>query len=735
VAPSNADNKTIAWSVKDPGGTGVSAEGIVNNKFTPAAAGTLTLTATIANGKAQGENYTKDFAIAIAPADTFVAVTDISGVPTGATAGAEADLSYAEVAPSNADNKTIAWSVKDPGGTGVTTAGIVNGKFTPTAAGTLTLTATIANGKAQGENYAKDFTIVIAPAFVAVTGISNVPTGGTEGSEVDLSYATVAPDNATNKTIVWTVKDAGTTGVGDASITAGKFTPASAGTLTLTATIANGTAPGTPFATEFDIIIAPLNTFVAVTNITGVPDGTDAGSEVDLSYATVVPDNADNQDIVWTVKDAGTTGLATADIVDGKFTAPLPGSVKLTATIANGTAEGTDYTKEFTIIISVPGSFVAVTSITGVPSEGVVGTLVSLANAAAVPSTATYKTISWVVKTAGAGVTSIAGNSFTPTATGKVTLTARILSGAAAMQPYTKDFEITINPAFVAVTGINGLPDTLNAVTGVAIDLNAGISVAPTDATNKTIAWSVKTPGDTGLTDTAVASGVFTPANAGTVTLTATILNGTAQGTNYTQDIAITIIKPVTAIAGVPTNGTRGYAVSLVGAVAQPADATNKTPIVWSVKTAGAGVATITGTSFTPTSTGTVTLTATIANGSALGTAFAREFTITISEPGTTSPEIGLPEYPSIVLMDKDNKPLPLDEPIPVELNSSYYVVISSDYTNIAWYLNGTKEEAVTGTLIYLPTTTARTIKLFVEGKKNGRLETGNYTFQVASSN
>jgi len=61
-------------------------------------------------------------------------------------------------------------------------------------------------------------------AYKAVTNITGTPTAGTE---VDLTVATVNPADATNETIVWSVNNAGTTGVTTANLTAGKFTPAS----------------------------------------------------------------------------------------------------------------------------------------------------------------------------------------------------------------------------------------------------------------------------------------------------------------------------------------------------------------------------------------------------------------------------------------------------------------------------------------------------------------------------
>jgi hypothetical protein len=91
----------------------------------------------------------------------FVPVTDITGVPAGGTEGSEVDLSDATVVPSDADYKTINWSVKDAGTTGLSSEGIVNAKFTPGQSGTLVLTATVPNGKAEGTDYTKDFTITI----------------------------------------------------------------------------------------------------------------------------------------------------------------------------------------------------------------------------------------------------------------------------------------------------------------------------------------------------------------------------------------------------------------------------------------------------------------------------------------------------------------------------------------------------------------------------------------------
>jgi hypothetical protein len=103
--------------------------------------------------------------------DIFVPVTDITGVPATGAAGTEVDLSGARVAPTDADYQTIAWSVKDAGTTGLSSAGIANARFTPAQPGTLVLTATIPNGTDRGTDYTQDFTLTIDA--VAVPGIPN----------------------------------------------------------------------------------------------------------------------------------------------------------------------------------------------------------------------------------------------------------------------------------------------------------------------------------------------------------------------------------------------------------------------------------------------------------------------------------------------------------------------------------------------------------------------------------
>ncbi len=185
--------------------------------------------------------------------------------------------------------------------------------------------------------------------IVAVTDITGVPTEMTAGETITLS-GTVAPDNATNKTIVWSIKDAGSTG---ATLSGNKLTATAAGSAVVTATIEKGISGDKAFTKDFTITVKektpqpPVETIVAVTDITGVPTEMAEGATITLN-GTVTPDNATNKTIVWSIKDAGSTG---ATLSGDKLTATAAGSVVVTATIEKGISADKAFTKDFTIAV------------------------------------------------------------------------------------------------------------------------------------------------------------------------------------------------------------------------------------------------------------------------------------------------------------------------------------------------------------------------------------------------
>jgi len=121
--------------------------------------------------------------------------------------------------------------------------------------------------------------------FVAVTGITGVPTAGTIDVEVTLPQtAAIMPENATargfNNPILWSSSDV--------TVTGSTFTATAPGTVTVTATIEDGTALGANWTQNFNIEIgaAPLTEFdVTVAGVVQsvTPETVGAGSTVAIS--------------------------------------------------------------------------------------------------------------------------------------------------------------------------------------------------------------------------------------------------------------------------------------------------------------------------------------------------------------------------------------------------------------------------------------------------------------------
>ncbi len=112
--------------------------------------------------------------------------------------------------------------------------------------------------------------------FTAVTTIVNVPTAATVNTPLTLT-GTVVPEDATNKTIVWSLADGGGIATG-ATVENGVFQASSAGMATVLATIEDGIAAGEPYTQGFDISVSA--------DIPGGPETIDYPG-VSLKYLTI----------------------------------------------------------------------------------------------------------------------------------------------------------------------------------------------------------------------------------------------------------------------------------------------------------------------------------------------------------------------------------------------------------------------------------------------------------------
>jgi len=226
--------------------------------------GTVTLPTTdpVAAGQAFDGWYTAasggDLFTAATPVDADITVharfcypvSGITGIPNQVTVGDDLTLT-GTVAPTNATRQTIAWSVKQAGTTGAALAGTT---LSNTASGSMTITATIADGLHLGSDYVQDFTITVAKKTPTLTDLSALHTI-TYGQSIDMTAGVTGyqPTGTATLSEGSLVLATATLASGQATLTA---TPVAAGPHTYKLDY-TGDANNQPAALTIDVTVQP----------------------------------------------------------------------------------------------------------------------------------------------------------------------------------------------------------------------------------------------------------------------------------------------------------------------------------------------------------------------------------------------------------------------------------------------------------------------------------------------
>ncbi len=438
------------------------------------------------------------------------------------------------IAPTNATDKTVLWASSKQSVATVSSEGVV----AAVSSGNSTITATVGGKSATCQ-------VTVLKGFVAVSSVSlnTSKVTLTEGETTTLT-ATVHPDDATDKSVVWSSSASDIASVSNGVVTAHK-----AGTATITAKAGDKSAQCT---------VEVKSMVIAVTSITlnksklPLIEG-----ESETLVATVKPDNATNKTVTWTSSDVSIASVSGS----GKVIAIKEGTTVITAQAGD---------KQAVCVVEVSKMVIPVTAITLNKNtlaleKGKYETLVATVS----PLNATDKTVTW--SSSNTQVVSVDQNG----------LVIALASGSALITAKAGDKTATCSVTVtVPVESITLSDATLTLVEEQSATLMA--TIYPADATDKTVTWS-----SNNVAVATVNNGKVTAIKAGTATITATAGNKTAT-------CAVTVNKKYIDVTSITLNKTtlpltKGDS-EILEATVNPSDATDKT-VTWT--TSNASVASV----------------------------------------------------------------------------------------------------------------------------------------------
>ena len=291
ILPETTTDKTVTWTSSDENTAKVDANGLV----TAVAVGKATITATTAN------RLKAECAITVEKTDA----TDIVLSTRDLTLllGQTGQLT-ATVTPNNTTDKTITWKSDNE----VIATVDADGTVTALSVGVANITATCGEVSATCK-------VAVNPV-IATTVTINVPV--TEiyvGDKLTLT-ATVAPDNTTDKTVMW---GCSTPDIASIDAETGELTALAPGVAKITATCGEVSA-----SCEVTVKLVPASTVTIK-----IPDAEIyVGDKLTLT-ATVAPDNTTDKTVMW---GCSTPNIVSIDAETGELTALAPGVAKITAT-------------------------------------------------------------------------------------------------------------------------------------------------------------------------------------------------------------------------------------------------------------------------------------------------------------------------------------------------------------------------------------------------------------------
>ena len=333
--------------------------------------------------------------------------------------------------------------------------------------------------------------------------------------DTDSLTATVTPDNASDRTVRWSVSPEGIV-----SVENGQVTALAEGTATVTVTTNSG-----GYTASCTVTVCPH-----VSGVTLAPStlSMKVGDAPVALTATVSPANALNKAVTWS---SSVPSVAAVD-ENGNVTAASVGTATVTATTEDG-----GFTAACEVAVIQP-----VTGVTLAPSTLAmkVGDAPVALTATVLPAEADDKTVTW--SSSAPSVAAVDENGMvTATAAGTATVTVTTNDGG-----FTASCEVTVTQP---VTGVTLEPSELSLYVGGAAETLTA-TVSPASSSDKTVRWT-SSDENVALVDE---NGSVTANGEGSAEITVTTIDG-----GFTASCTVNVFDPATATLKVIKGDNQTY--------------------------------------------------------------------------------------------------------------------------------------------------------------------------------
>ena len=390
--------------------------------------------------------------------------------------------------------------------------------------------------------------------------------------------ATVLPEDATNKDVVWASSNPSVATVS----TDGLVTALKAGETTIVAK----TADGSNLSATCKVVV---NNIMAATISLNTSDLELEIDETSQLIATIYPSNATNKAVTW---KSSNTSIATVSS-NGVVTAKSPGTATITVTTTDGS--NLSATCRVTVLERKATSIVLNTY-----SLSLYVNQTANLTATVYPSDAANKTVTW--KSSNTAVATVNDNGLVKAiSAGNATVTATTTDGS------NLSASCSVKVSIIPVTSIS--VNQTNLTLDVSETYQLVATILPSNATYQTVTWTSSNSSVARVSDT----GLITPVSPGTTTIKAK----TTDGTNLTASCQVTVVKRVKSISLNQSSLTLTLPeTAQLTAIITPSDATNKV-LQWT--SSNTGVAKVDNNGFiTSVAAGTATIKATTTDGTNL---------------------------------------------------------------------------------------------------------------------